>query len=326
MSVDVSFGQVLEAWAPSPAGRARTLGGPKMLVTAILAVLICGLVAAALGPEAPAAATRGADQAATAVSPLAAGLGRRLPRAPVVSTPLPPPVVHHFNRPGDLVRVMFVGDSVAQTTAAGLGPLASRYGGAIANEGIMGCGVTTASPYRYFGSVSDLLPQCYGWASTWMSAVQRDDPDVVAIVVGRWELMDRVFQGHWTHIGDPAYDAYLETQIDLGVSIAASKGAKVALLTDPYYLRGHTPTGGIFPEDDPARVDLVNGLLHQVAARYPGLVTVVDFGAFLSPGGHFSMVVDGTQVRSDGVHMTPDAGAVLAPWIMPQLVAIGRSA
>ena len=221
---------------------------------------------------------------------------------------------------------MFIGDSVAETTAAGLGPLASEYGGAIANEGIMGCGIVQASPYVYFGSQANLLPQCQTWAATWRAAVVRDDPDVVAILVGRWELMDRFFQGRWTYLGDAAFDAYVESQLEEGIAIAASHGAKVTLLTAPYYLRGHTPTGGLYPEDDPARVDHVNALFRQVAARYPGVVNTIELGAFLSPGGRFSMDVGGVQVRSDGVHMTPQAGPVVAPWLMPRLVTIGRTA
>jgi hypothetical protein len=221
---------------------------------------------------------------------------------------------------------MFIGDSVDQTTAVGLAPLASQYGGAIANEGIMGCGVVTASPYRYFGQQQDLLPQCNTWAATWKAAVARDNPDLAVIMVGRWELMDRLYQGRWTHIGDPAYDAYIVGQLQQAVAIASSEGAKVALLTTPYYLRGLNPAGGLFPEDQPARVDLMNGLIRLVAAAHPGLVSLVDFGGHLSPGGRFTMSIDGVQVRSDGVHITPQTGSWLAPWLMPQLVAIGARA
>ena len=308
------------------------------LSMAAVALAGCGVAAAAdtlgggsvsaAGHPAVTAAPAGARPAPVLPAPAptvpgVAGLLSRLLYAP--PPPHPPPPPPHY-QPGRPVRIMFIGDSVAQTTAAGLGPLASQYGGAIANEGIMGCGVVTASPYVYFGQQADLLPQCQTWPATWRGAVVRDDPDVVAVLVGRWELMDRFFQGRWTHLGDPAFDAYVKSQVERGIAIAASRRAKVALLTVPYYLRGHTPTGGLFPEDDPARVDHENALLRQVAARYPGLVSVVDFGAFVSPGGHFTTDLGGVQVRSDGVHMTPQLGTILAPWIMPQLVAIGRTA
>ncbi|HET6794476.1 MAG TPA: SGNH hydrolase domain-containing protein [Acidimicrobiales bacterium] len=296
--------------------------GSVLVAASVVALASCG-VALAIEP-----ATGGAAPVSSRPAPGSiAAPGHFGPHRQPVDLPLtaPPPPPRHYD-PRRPVFVMFSGDSVAQTAADGLGPLASRYGGAIANEGIMGCGMVTASPYRYFGQVQNLLPQCTTWQATWQAAVNRDHPDVVAVVVGRWELMDRVYNGGWTHVGDPAYDAYIESLLEQAIAIASSGGAKVALLTDPYFLRGHTPTGGIFPEDDPARVNLMNGLFRQVAARHPGLVSVIDFGAFLSPGGAFSMTVGGVQVRSDGVHMTPQAGAVLAPWLMPQLVAIGRTA
>ncbi|HET6964762.1 MAG TPA: SGNH hydrolase domain-containing protein [Acidimicrobiales bacterium] len=333
MAID-TFAPVVRRMADRRAVRASPLRGRRAAWLSMAAVALagCGVAAAADtlsgGPLAPPGHVTAAPPVLPAPAPAVpgvAGLLSRLLYAPPPPPPHPPPPPPHY-QPGRPVRIMFIGDSVAQTTAAGLGPLASQYGGAIANEGIMGCGVVTTSPYVYFGQQADLLPQCQTWTATWQGAVVRDDPDVVAILVGRWELMDRFFQGRWTHLGDPAFDAYVKSQVERGIAIAASRRAKVALLTVPYYLRGHTPAGGLFPEDDPARVDHENALLRQVAARYPGLVSVVDFGAFVSPGGHFTMELGGVQVRSDGVHMTPQLGTILAPWIMPRLVAIGRTA
>ena len=155
-----------------------------------------------------------------------------------------------------------------------------------------------------------------------MASAQRDHPDVVAIIVGRWELMDRVFDGRWTHIGDPEFDAYIMSELDRGIAAASSTGAKVALCTTPYYQRGLRPDGGIWPEDDPARVDRMNQLFRDVAARHPGVVTLVDFGGRMSPSGHLDIVIDGMKVRSDGVHITRDAGPWLAPWMLPQFHTI----
>ena len=314
----------------------------RALIAVAMVLASCGVAAAAGAAGAPRTRPVATDAAAhPVVGPTladATGLeatlasvmrptvvpGQARPPAPPPPPPLPPP---HHHLAGHPVDIMFIGDSVANTTAAGLAPIASQFGGAIANEGIMGCGVVTDGPYNYFGTqYPQVLPQCVPWQSTWAAAVAKDEPDVAAIVVGRWELMDRFWQGHWTHVGDPAYDAYLVSLYDRAVAIASSHGAKVALLTSPYYLRGLRPDGGLWPEDDPARVDIMNGLFRQVAARHPGVVTLVDFGGKLSPGGHFAMTADGVQVRSDGVHLTPQAGPWLAPWLMPQLVAIGASA
>ena len=99
--------------------------------------------------------------------------------------------------------------------------------------------------------------------------------------------------------------------------LAASTGARVAVFTTPYYRRGIPPGGGLYPEDDPARVDVMNAILRRVAERHGA--AVIDVGARLSPGGAYTRDVDGIRVRSDGVHLTRQAGDVLAPLVFPEL-------
>jgi hypothetical protein len=214
-------------------------------------------------------------------------------------------------------KLMLIGDSMAYTAALGLEPHASTYGFSIANEGIMGCGVVRGGPFRYFGAERNMEPRCEAWPSTWQEALDRRAPDAVAIFVGRWELMDRVHEGVWTNLFDPAFAAYLETELDNAIVLSQSRGSHVFLFSAPYYRRGLTASGGLFPEDDPARVDAVNALLRAVAARRG--VTVVEVGAFLSPEGRYTADVDGMKVRSDGVHLTRQTGDLLAPWLFPQL-------
>ena len=100
----------------------------------------------------------------------------------------------------------------------------------------------------------------------------------------------------------------------------------MALATTPYYHRGNKPDGGSFPEDDPARVDRMNQLFREVAARHPGLVTLVDVGGRLSPEGKLAMRIGDVKVRSDGVHVAHDAGPWIGPWLFPQLLSIADGA
>jgi hypothetical protein len=195
----------------------------------------------------------------------------------------------------------------------------------ISNDGIFGCGVVRGTPFRYFGATYNALPNdCDHWPQQWQADVNRDHPDLVVIMVGRWELMDRVFNGQWTHIGDLAFNQYLASEFDNAVAVASSGGAKVVLCTDPYSHRGPAPNNGTWPEDDPVRVDIVNTLLRQTAERHPG-VGLVELGQRMSPGGQLAMQIDGVQVRTDGVHIAQAAGPWLAPWLLPQLNAfVGR--
>jgi hypothetical protein len=53
---------------------------------------------------------------------------------------------------------------------------------------------------------------------------------------------------------------------------------------------------------------------------------VLDLNAIVCPGGHYTATYKGVQIRtSDGIHFTDQAGAALAPAIMPTIVAAGRA-
>ena len=217
-------------------------------------------------------------------------------------------------------KLLLIGDSMAFTAGLGLAPYAADHGFVIANEGINGCGVVRGGPYRYFGQQRDMEQRCEDWPTAWQDALARNHPvDVVAIQVGRWELMDRVHDGRWTNLFDPAFAAYVEQELDAAVAIAGSTGAKVAVFTTPYYRRGVPPGGGLYPEDDPARTDAMNAILRRVAERHR--VALIDVGGRLSPEGTYTRDVEGIRVRSDGVHLTREAGAVLAPFVLPRLDA-----
>lgn len=237
------------------------------------------------------------------------------PPAPPVETTAPVPAP-----PAGPRKLTLIGDSMAYTAAQGLAPHAARFGFEVRNEGIMGCGVVRGGPYRYFGATRDMEPRCEAWPAAWQEALVRSRADLVGIVVGRWELMDRTFEGRWTNLFDPAFVAYLETEVDHSLSVVQASGARPVVFTTPYYLRGLRPDGGIFPEDDPARVDAMNVILRRVAERRG--VPVVDVGGWLSPEGRYTRDVAGTRVRSDGVHLTRQTGDLLAPWLFPQLQAL----
>jgi hypothetical protein len=171
------------------------------------------------------------------------------------------------------------------------------------------------------GTPHRLYPYCPSWPDRWKSAVDGDHPDVSVILLNRWELMDAKVGGAHQHVGQPAFNAYLAGQLKQAIGIAGSDGARVVLLTASYTRRSERPDGGLYPEDDPARVNAWNALLRANA----GSATVLDLAKVTCPGGTFTWTVDGLKIRSDGLHFTP-AGVkrVIAPWLLPQLAAIAR--
>ena len=133
--------------------------------------------------------------------------------------------------------------------------------------------------------------------------------------------------GAYHHVGEPIYDYYLSHELSLAISVAASRGAHVVLLTAPYTHRAERPDGGLYDEDQPARVDAWNRLLYAAAAQDPQRVSVIDLNARVCPDHTFTWNIDGLRIRSDGLHFT-EVGVEqwIAPWLLPQLadVALGE--
>ncbi len=229
-----------------------------------------------------------------------------------------------FDGSGRRLRVLIVGDSLALTVAVGIAPYARAYGIDLGGRSHTGCGVAVALPLSDHGVVGDPFPNCPTWPTWWSDDVRQLHPQVVGLVIGFWEVMDRVVDGRWQHLGDPGYDAYETAQLDRAVAVLSSGGARVALFTAPYFHTGEQPDGSPWPQDDPARVDRLNQLLADVARRHPGVVSLVPLNRFLDPQGHFTWTLDGRVVRQgDGVHTTLAGGAYLAPRILPLLAALG---
>ncbi len=147
-----------------------------------------------------------------------------------------------------------------------------------------------------------------------------DKPDEVLLLVGRWETMDRLHDGQWMHLGDPAYDSYLSTELDTAVGLLGAGGARVVAATEPYNRRGEQPDGSLYPEDQPDRVARWNTLLRQAAARHQG-TAILDLNTKLGPNHTYTATVDNITVRSDGVHLTPAGVTWLSPWLIAALHA-----
>jgi hypothetical protein len=75
---------------------------------------------------------------------------------------------------------------------------------------------------------------------------------------------------------------------------------------------------------DEERTSWTDGVFRDAAAAHPGVVTYIDFGRYLCPGGKEQVERDGVRVREDGVHFTNDGGAVVWRWLAPQLEDIAE--
>jgi hypothetical protein len=228
-------------------------------------------------------------------------------------------------KPGADPRVDIFGDSVAWTVGA---YLPDHPGLSVNNIAIQGCGITLQTDILEQGTPHTIYPYCPGWPAKYQGAINIDDPDVSVLLLNRWELMDAKINGtgNYTHVGNPDYDAYLIGQLDQAVRIMSSHGARVVFLTAAYTHRAERPDGGLYNEDQPARVDAWNADLRTEAAKHPDVVTILDLNKVVCPDGKYTDSVGGLAVRSDGLHFTPQGvQRLIAPWLLPQLTAIANN-
>ncbi len=237
---------------------------------------------------------------------------------------------------GPPVRVALFGDSVAWRVGFAMeaSQPASSYDVTLDNGAIVGCGVLRSGEYMAHGvadpvdaACNSSAPQSQQWPSVWKADLAQFHPNVVVLLAGRWEVLDRQIGSAWLHIGDPAFDADLERSLEQAVQVGTSSGALMVMLTAPCFDSGEQPNGQPWPEDSPARLARFNQILRQVAAEHPSTVRLEDFGAQLCPSGRFTTSFDGVQVRDgDGVHVVPTAaaGQWLDAQLLPSVVAVGR--
>lgn len=290
---------------------------PAAVGTVTAAVLVATVVPA--GADAALDLTASASPASAAR--LAPGVVSELPSVPAGA--------------GGPVRVLLVGDSMAVSLVFGLGPGSQDYDVDLQSDGVIGCGLVTAGLVTNRGisapetgglRAGAQWVQCATWPERWANDVARFHPDVVALLAGPWEVRNRYLDGRWIHIGEPAFDRLEETALDRAVDVLGSQGARVVLLTSPYFSQPEQADGRPQPDDAPVRVEDYNAMLRQTARAHPRTVTVVDLGARVSPGGHFSTYVGGVDMRdSDGLHLTEAGAHSLQPWLLPVLHQLGMA-
>ncbi len=208
--------------------------------------------------------------------------------------------------------VSVFGDSIGWTMMRYLPP---TPGISFLDRTTIGCGLVRGGPYKYSGQSLEQKPECDAWPERWAQRIAYDRPDVVLMVVGRWETVDRKWNGNWAHIGQPDYDRYLASELHHALDILSSTGALVVVTTEPYNRHGEQTNGSLYPEDQPSRVDQWNTLLRKVVGDHKN-VTVLDLNKKLAPNGGYTNKINGVQVRIDGVHPTPNAVKWMTPWLL----------
>jgi hypothetical protein len=231
----------------------------------------------------------------------------------------------------DAVRVMVIGDSVAEGIAAGLARWGRQTGRlAVADLTQSGCGIARGG--RVAARDTQMrAAECDDWSARWEAALEQFCPELVVVYTGGWDLVEREFPawGGVRNIGDPEYDRWLRAEYAAAIDAFASHGARVVWLSSLCVRARMVGPVGVF---DPERVRRLNRTIAAaVADRRDADATVVDLFAPLCPRGRFTNVVDGiADIRPDGVHLSEAGADWVARWLGPRLLreaaATGRDA
>jgi peptidoglycan/LPS O-acetylase OafA/YrhL len=303
LMLSLAFAAASYHWVELPIRQGRWhLPRPRVLAPVALTTVVALVVVVT-----PAASTGGDVAVASQTRiPVTARIGTPQSRAAAVGT----------------TRILFSGDSLALTLANALSVSEAPYRIHVDNAGLLGCGVTQL-PRRLAGQLNPSDSTCLNWPVLRTAQVRQDRPDLVALLVGRWELTDQYYDGAWRSLGDPVLDAYLASQLDRAIDVLTSTGALVALLTVPCMSEPEQPNGAPYPEADPARVTVFNQLLAAAQERHPEQSRLVDLDAIVCPGGRFTAFLSGVRIRTtDGVHFPLAPIGPVAARLLPQLRAL----
>jgi hypothetical protein len=217
-------------------------------------------------------------------------------------------------------KVMIVGDSVGGTLGLGFDTVGPDNNLWVWNRGRLGCGLFYGGSVIEGGEVVPVNSDC-DWRANWPGDLDAFKPDVVMMLVGAWDILDREVDGNLVKFGTVAYDTSFLQQLDDATALLASQGAKVVVLTTPFFSRPELvgQTGREWPEYDPWRVDRINSLYRDFLEAHPGRYTLIDLNKFVSPGGKFTDELNGVQIRGDGVHFTGEGQLMVDKWLVPQL-------
>ncbi len=225
--------------------------------------------------------------------------------------------------PAPPTKVLLVGDSVAGTLGLGFPSVGRDANLWVWDRGRLGCGLFTGGEVVEGGELTPVDPNC-DWTQHWPSDLQQFKPDVVVLLVGAWDILDRKVGDTWYKFGTVGFDQSFVSELDAATTLLGSTGAKVIVLTTPFFSRPDLAiqTGRQWPEYDPVRVDRLNALYRDFAVQHPGRYTILDLNKFVSPDGKFTSELNGVQIRDDGVHFTEAGAEIVDRWLAPQIKAV----
>ncbi|HEX4008921.1 MAG TPA: acyltransferase family protein [Solirubrobacteraceae bacterium] len=213
-------------------------------------------------------------------------------------------------------RVMIIGDSIAFTLGLPMMDSEQNYGVQLANAAILGCSFATKGQLDLNGTWENPPPGCTTALSQWASDERAVHAREVIVELGYRDEFDWRWNGKVVHLGQPAFDAYVQSQIDRYVQVLGRGGVKVLFLDVPYTHPPDQANGTPAPAASPTRHAQINAMLAKEARLHPKTVRVLDIDKTVSPGNRYNAKVRGQLCRFDGIHFSVFCSKLLEPSVL----------
>lgn len=209
--------------------------------------------------------------------------------------PPPPPVPIAQVQAPIVFKIMFVGDSTANSLGWGLRGV-QKPGLGIELQGRDGCTM--------------LADTCFG--ESWADQVKLFHPNATVLFLGGAFLHGITVKGKWSKACTAAWDDKFEKTVERRLGDLKAPGHDVWAATIPY------PLGPYDSAPYRAETDCINASIRKAAAANEG-VRVLDFGKELCPTTECIREGNGKTIRPDGVHYDIDGIHEAASWVIDQL-------
>jgi peptidoglycan/LPS O-acetylase OafA/YrhL len=214
-------------------------------------------------------------------------------------------------------RLLVVGDSVAYALRRSL-PQQALSGMSVEVAGRVGCtpGRPERPQIRFYNGV-EVQDPCVNAITEWPARVQQAGNDGVLMIFGASGL-DRQFDGEWLRPCDARYNAWFQSSIEANLRALQAAGARVWIALAPYNRHLSVASPELQSVAD-RQTDCLNRM-YEGAARAVGAVGVIDLQGLICPDGQSCVrVIDGIELRPDGLHFAGEGADIIARWLLLQL-------
>ena len=146
-----------------------------------------------------------------------------------------------------------IGDSIAFTAGVPMLENENRYGVELANAAILGCAFGNRGQARCQRQLQGACPRSA--LTTWAAGNaprEHFSAQVVVVELGYRDEFNWNWNGHVVHLGQPAFDAYVQQRIDRFAQVLTNGGAQVLFLTVPFVQPPPLANGSPAPAGAPA--------------------------------------------------------------------------